>query len=120
MKKVKALLIVLIMLLVCLLPAVALAADEVIPDGVDIWEYIQPEVYSLVPVLFVIGLFIKKIPGIPDWLIPIILLVLGVIGALLIIGFTIYGFIQGVLVAGAAVFIHQLGKQVKNGLNGTG
>lgn len=82
----------------------------------DPWSYIKPEVYILIPALYVVGLFIKKIPKVPDWIIPIALLILSVIAAPLIVGFTVYGFIQGVLCAGAAVFGNQIFKQTVSGI----
>lgn len=122
MKKVITFVVLFILVLAMLVPIVVLAADEALPAGVDFWEYIKPEAYSLIPALFLIGVFIKKIPKIPDWIIPFVLMMFGVIGAVLIIGFTIYGIVQGVLVAGAAVYINQLGKQLLKGrdeMNGT-
>ena len=46
----------------------------------NVMDYIVSEAYILIPVLYVIGLFLKKIPMIPDWLIPWILLGLGMLG----------------------------------------
>ena len=49
---------------------------------------------------------------IPDKFIPLILLVFGIGGALAIMGPTVDAVIQGVLVAGAAVYGNQLVKQM--------
>jgi hypothetical protein len=121
MKKVLLLFVIVAVLIMAMLPVVALAADgEALAPGVDIWEYIQPEVYILIPALYLAGFFAKKIPKIPDWTIPFIVLALGLVGSLWIIGFTIYGFIQGFFVAGVTVFINQAGKQLLKARDGTG
>jgi len=65
----------------------------------------------LVPALWVVGAVVKKTPVIADWLIPYILLALGVSGGLVTVGATADGVIQGVLAAGLAVLGHQLVKQ---------
>ena len=111
---------VLFILLLCivfilLMSSVALAADGtgVEGDGApDFWAYIVQEAYILIPALYLIGMFAKKVPGIPDWTIPLIVLGFGIVGAVLIIGVTIYGFIQGILVAGVTVFTNQVFKQI--------
>ncbi len=119
MKKLLLLFVVTLVLIVIMVPVAAFAADG-IEDATDFWSYIQPEVYILIPALYLIGLFIKKIPGTPDWIIPFVLLVLGLIGSVVIIGFTIYGIIQGVFVAGVTVFANQAWKQIMKARDGTG
>ncbi|MGI6169505.1 MAG: phage holin family protein [Christensenellales bacterium] len=66
----------------------------------DILAYIVDGALILIPVLLVIGQIIKSIPGIPNWVIPIALLVPGVIGAGALGGWTVESIIQGVLVTG--------------------
>lgn len=78
----------------------------------DFTTYITTEMLVLIPTLYILGMFLK-VSEIADRYIPSILLVLGVIAAICIGGtFTIDGIIQaviqGVLVAGSAVFINQL------------
>lgn len=80
----------------------------------DILKYIVEEALIVIPVLWVIGKLLKDIPKIQNWLIPWILLVIGVVATMGIMGFTIESAIQGVLVAGASVFGHQLLKQTQN------
>ena len=77
----------------------------------DLMDYIVKDAYILIPVLYVIGVFLKRTPRIPDWLIPWILLVLGMIGAFFLSGMKLSGVLQGVLVAGLTVFANQLYKQ---------
>lgn len=78
---------------------------------VNLMDYIISEAYILIPVLYVIAIFIKKIPNIVDWLIPLILLGLGMIGGFFLSGMNLDGILQGVLVAGVTVFGNQLYKQ---------
>ena len=77
----------------------------------DFMNFILDQALILIPVLYLIGSFLK-ISNVDDKYIPLTLLVISVILAMLMIGFTVDGFIQGVLVAGAAVFTNQLVKQV--------
>jgi prepilin signal peptidase PulO-like enzyme (type II secretory pathway) len=109
----KVLVFVLIMIVIMLFcSTVALAADGTEElDGGGFWGYIAEGVYYLVPALYVVGLFIKKIPKIPDWIIPITLLVLGVVASMAILGWNVDSAIQGVLVAGVTVFVNQAYKQ---------
>ena len=78
---------------------------------VNLIDYIVSEAYILIPVLYVIGVFLKKIPNIADWLIPWILLLVGMIGGFFLSGMVIDGIFQGVIVAGITVFANQLYKQ---------
>ena len=77
-------------------------------------DYVMEEALILIPVLFIFGKLLKETPKLANWLIPYILLVVGVVLSFLMIGFTVDGFIQGVLVVGATVLTHQLVKQSKN------
>lgn len=77
----------------------------------DFVNYILEKALVLIPVLLIIGAMLKALPFWKDWLIPWALLVLGVLGACSMIGWTVDGVIQGVLVAGAAVYGNQLWKQ---------
>jgi hypothetical protein len=77
----------------------------------DLMEFVIQEAYILVPVLYVIGVFLKRTPKIPDWLIPWILMGLGMIGAFFLSGMKLAGILQGVLVTGVTVFANQLYKQ---------
>lgn len=80
-------------------------------------EYIVQDFLILVPVLYVLGLFLKGTPKVPNWLIPWIIGVLGVALGFGIGGFNVNAAIQGILAAAAAVYGNQLWKQVVNGIN---
>lgn len=78
----------------------------------DLTSFLIDKMLILVPVLYVIGMMIKSTPKVKDWLIPWIILGLGLIGAVAIglsSGIPIVdAVIQGVLVAGVTVFTNQL------------
>ena len=74
-------------------------------------DYILDNALILIPVIYVLGMMLKGTEKVSDKYIPIILLPIGVILAMLIVGFTVNGFIQGVLVTGVAVYANQLFKQ---------
>lgn len=79
----------------------------------EILTYITENALILIPVLVVIGQIIKNIQKIPDKWIPVILLPLGILGAMALGGWTVTSAIQGILVTGAAVYGNQLVKQLK-------
>lgn len=76
-------------------------------------EFLLEESLVLIPVLLILGKLFKQTPGVKDWLIPYVLLVVGVGLSLLIMGLNVDAVVQGVLVTGSAVFGHQLIKQAK-------
>lgn len=78
----------------------------------DILTFIVEKALVLIPVLIIIGWIIKSIPGVPNWIIPIALLPLGVVGGMVLAGWTAEGAIQGILVTGAAVYGNQIVKQI--------
>lgn len=77
----------------------------------DITKYLIDEALILIPVLFIIGAIIKQTPKFYDWVIPYVLLILGVVLSMFLVGFNVDGVIQGVLVSGASVFGNELFKQ---------
>lgn len=111
MKKWLACALVATILMVLLMPIVALADDGTADLPFDFWAYITQESLVVIPVLYIIGTLLKKIPGIPDWLIPFGLLIIGIPVAMALSGWTVQGAIQGVLVTGVTVFANQLYKQ---------
>ena len=89
---------------------------------INFMELLQPELLILIAVIYGLGMFFKKIPNFPDWMIPIILLIISV--ALTIVykaivlgkGFCsttiVNGIIYGIIIATVAVFTNQVIKQV--------
>lgn len=95
-------------------------------DFNTIKEFIRPELLVLVPVMYFIGMGLKKMERIKDNYIPLILGIASVLLAILFVGaatpiltyqdvlmviFT--GITQGVLCAGCSVYINQMIKQFK-------
>ena len=83
----------------------------------DFSSYLIEKMLVLVPVLYIIGMFIKSTPKVKDWLIPWILLGLGLVGAVAI-GITtgvpiVDAVIQGILVTVVTVLTNQLIIQTK-------
>ncbi|KOS64612.1 phage holin family protein [Lysinibacillus agricola] len=76
-----------------------------------LYDYIIEQALIVVPVLLVIGQVLKNTPKMLDWLIPYILLFLGVLFTIGIMGINMPAIVQGILVSGAAVFANQLYKQ---------
>jgi hypothetical protein len=82
---------------------------------------IQVELIIIIAVTYVLGLFLKTIPNVPDWTIPFVLLAFAMVfsilykAIMLMEGFTaqsiLSGFLYGILIAGIAVFGNQLIKQ---------
>ncbi|MGP4072107.1 phage holin family protein [Piscibacillus sp. B03] len=81
----------------------------------DLFNFIMDEALILVPVLMVLGKIIKQSQVIPSRFIPLSLLVISIILTSIMLGFSFEAFIQSILIAGAAVFGHQLFKQSRNG-----
>ena len=79
----------------------------------EILQYITQNALVLIPVLIIIGQIIKGIEKIPDKWIPLILLPLGIVGAMALGGWTVDSAIQGILVTGTAVYGNQIVKQLK-------
>ena len=91
-------------------------------DMIDFKAFIRPELLILVAFLWVIGLVLKKHPKFKaEWTIPFILVGLGILVAILYVGFVVdeaftaggitTSVVQGVLVAGLAVLINEGVKQ---------
>lgn len=75
-------------------------------------DYIVSNALIIIPVLNILGRILKGIEKFPDKFIPVLLLPVGILGALLLCGFSVDSLVQGILVTGAAVYGHQLFKQM--------
>lgn len=79
----------------------------------EILNYVVENRLVLIPVLYIIGEFIKRTEYVRDNLIPIVLLTVGMAFSILMGGDTVINnIIQGILVAGATVLGNQLVKQL--------
>ena len=74
-------------------------------------DYILDNALILIPVIYVIGAILKGTELVKDKYIPVILLPIGIVLGMILLGFNVNGFIQGVLVTGVAVYANQLVKQ---------
>lgn len=85
-----------------------------------ILQYLKPELLILIPVLYLIGLGLKKAAFIKDNYIPLILGAIGILVVFLYLlgvsGWNInliwISIVQGILVAGGSVYINNLYKQL--------
>ncbi len=80
-------------------------------------KFIIEDALIIIPVLLIFGFILKNTPNVQDWLIPWVLLVIGILLALLLLGLSANSLVQGILVVGAAVLIHQLYRQTKGHKN---
>lgn len=78
----------------------------------DLMNYVKESCLILIPALLVIGSVIKGTEKIANKYIPVILLPLGIAGAIAFLGLTPEAVIQGILVSGASVYCNQLFKQI--------
>ncbi len=74
-------------------------------------NFIMENALVLIPALYVIGVILKKTEHVADKYIPVILLPLGIVGAVALMGFSAESVIQGILVTGATVLTNQVVKQ---------
>lgn len=79
----------------------------------NLMDYITESAVILVPALYILGMIMKGTDKIPDKYIPIILLILGIAGAIAFMGLSPQSVVQGILITGAAVYTNQLIKQAK-------
>ena len=90
-------------------------------------EFIEPGMLIGIPVLYLVGMWLKK-SAVPDKYIPLILGCIGVAGCMVWTVATMTAFdwqsvlaglcsaaVQGVLVAGASVYVNQVVKQAGKG-----
>jgi len=80
----------------------------------DILSLITEQLLPLTVALIVIGFIVKQIPGIPNWTIPAALTLVGALGAMAILGWTVSAALRGVIAAGLAVYGNQFWKQIVN------
>lgn len=74
-------------------------------------DFIVEQALILIPVLYIIGVFLKQSNAVKDEIIPLVLLSLGILCSNLLLGFGMQSTIQGVLVTGATVLTNQVFKQ---------
>lgn len=87
----------------------------------DFSIYVQQEVFVLVPVLWFVTYLLKATPHVPDWMIPWILVVCGIIGTSSLLG-TIdsHSVLQGIIVAAVNVLGNKLAEDTVSGYKSRG
>lgn len=82
-------------------------------DTMNLMDYLNNGSTFLIPVLWVLGVFLKKTPKIKDWYIVWILLGVSILFSVLSKGLTVEAVANGIIAAGVAVLGHQVVKQTK-------
>lgn len=88
----------------------------------QVLQFIRPELFVVVIVCYCLGLFLKNIPKIKDWLIPLILLVSSILMCIFYMTLAIekvwsleivfLSIMQGILCAAVSVFGNEILKQI--------
>lgn len=76
---------------------------------------IDARLLIVVAACWVIGFMLKKTPRIPDWNIIYIVTAVAIAFVILMLGPSVEGVVQGILVGAVAVYGNQLIKQAKKG-----
>ena len=79
----------------------------------EFMDYIVENVLILIPVLYIIGTFLKGLDIIKDKYIPLILMAFSIAFSIAILGLNVDSIIQGILITGTTVLSNQLIKQSK-------
>ena len=79
----------------------------------DFLKYITERMLILIQALYIIGMIIKGTDEIKNKYIPVILLPIGIAGAIAIGGLNVDSIIQGILITGVTVYGNQLITQYK-------
>lgn len=77
----------------------------------NIFDYVRQECIIVIPVLWILGMFFKELNFLRDNYIPFILMAVGILLSMTILGFSGAAVMQGILISGAAVGLHQFKKQ---------
>ena len=80
----------------------------------EIIKFVPEKLLILVAGLYVIGIFLKRTPKIQDWIIPWILLILGIAFSIAIMGINPTSVLQGIICSFGAIATNQLIKQTIN------
>ena len=76
-------------------------------------NYISDNVLVLIPVIYIVGMFLKGLKGVSDKYIPFVLMFVSIAFSIAMLGLNVDSIIQGILIAGATVLSNQLIKQSK-------
>ena len=76
-------------------------------------NYISDNALVLIPVIYIVGMFLKGLEGVNDKYIPFVLMFVSIAFSVAMLGLNVDSIIQGILIAGATVLSNQLIKQSK-------
>ena len=76
-------------------------------------NYISDNALVLIPVIYIVGMFLKGLEGLSDKYIPFVLMFVSIAFSVAMLGLNVDSIIQGILIAGATVLSNQLIKQSK-------
>ena len=76
-------------------------------------NYISDNALVLIPVIYIVGMFLKGLEGVNDKYIPFVLMFVSIAFSIAMLGLNVDSIIQGILIAGATVLSNQLIKQSK-------
>ena len=76
-------------------------------------NYISDNALVLIPVIYIVGMFLKGLEGVSDKYIPFVLMFVSIAFSVAMLGLNVDSNIQGILIAGATVLSNQLIKQSK-------
>ena len=79
----------------------------------DFMNYIAENALILIPVIYIIGMFLKGLKGVSDKYIPFVLMFVSIAFSIAMLGLNVDSIIQGILVTGVTVLGNQLIKQSK-------
>ena len=77
-------------------------------DATALNQFIVSEALIMVPVLYIVGIFLRQTPKIPFWTHAWIKSAFGVTACMIYFGPSITSFVQGILVTGAAVLLRDI------------
>ena len=76
-------------------------------------NYISDNALVLIPVIYIVGMFLKGLEGVSDKYIPFVLMFVSIAFSIAMLGLNVDSIIQGILIAGTTVLSNQLIKQSK-------
>ena len=79
----------------------------------EFFDYISDNALVLIPVIYIVGMFLKELEGVSDKYIPFVLMFVSIAFSVAMLGLNVDSIIQGILIAGATVLSNQLIKQSK-------
>ena len=76
-------------------------------------NYISDNALVLIPVIYIVGMFLKGLEGVSDKYIPFVLMFISIAFSVAMLGLNVDSIIQGILIAETTVLSNQLIKKKK-------